>query len=135
MQYMRRALPVLFITLFLTNILSSQTIFWTENFGTGCNQGNVAAGTATGNGTWLVANVTAPAADANKWYISSTEAGMGVGVCGSGCIANAALTNRTLHIGSVSTSPSASIFCPTGDCGAAYDSGGGCPGLGCVSVN
>ncbi len=135
MQYMKRVLPLLFISLFLTNYLSAQTTFWTENFGTGCTQGNSAAGTVTGNGTWAITNVTAPAADANKWFVSATEAGVGIGVCGDGCIANAALTNRTLHIGSVPTSPSAGIFCPTGDCGAAYDSGGGCPGFGCVSVN
>lgn len=131
---MKRSLLLLFIGL-STGFLSAQTTFWTEDFGTGCNQGNLANGTVTGNGTWTLTNVTAPAAEANKWFISSTEAGMGVGVCGDGCISNAALTNRTLHVGSVSTSPSAGIFCPTGDCGAAYDSGGGCGTFGCVSMN
>lgn len=131
---MKRALLLSSISLFLSHCLSAQ-VFWTEDFGVGCNQGNAAAATVTTNGTWQVTSIAAPDADANKWFISSTEAGMGVGVCGDGCISNAALTNRTLHIGSVPTSPSAGIFCPTGDCGAAYDSGGGCPMFGCVAVN
>lgn len=133
---MRVKLLVATISLLFINHLQSQTVFWSEDFGTGCSQGNSAGGTNTANGTWTITNVTAPASDANQWYISATEAGMGVGNCGDGCLNNSALTNRTLHVGSVASSPSAGVFCPTGDCGAIYDSGGGCGfGFGCVSVN
>ena len=44
---------------------------------------------------------------------------MGAGVCGDGCIANGALNNQTLHVGSVGVG-----LCPGGDCGAAYNAGG-----------
>jgi gliding motility-associated-like protein len=107
-------------------------VFWTETFGTGCNQGQVAGGWTGLNGTWTMTNGT-NGAGANNWFVSATEAGMGVNNCGDGCLANAALTNRTLHIGNVATSFCACFFCPTGDCGAAYDAcnfnlcGGGSP--------
>lgn len=100
-------------------------VFWSEGFGTGCTQGavaNAAVPTAS-NGAWVVTATGVNNPGANEWYISATEAGMGVGVCGDGCITNAGLTNKTLHVGNIATSPAAPIFCPTGDCGAAYDSG------------
>ena len=115
--------------------VNAQTIFWTEGFGTGCTQLNPALGTITGNGTWSVTSIVPPAANANMWYISATEAGLGIGNCGSGCLTNAALLNRSLHIGNVASSPGAGFFCPTGDCGAAYDAGGFCGTLGCVAMN
>jgi len=116
--------------------LNAQTTFWTEGFGTNCSQNNPANSTTTSNGTWTVTHVAAAAANANQWFISATESGMAVGTCGDGCLTTPALINRTLHISNVPSSPSAGFFCPTGDCGAAYDSGGGCGfGLGCVTVN
>lgn len=114
---MKKPLFVLFWC-FLSGTLLSQT-FWTENFGTGCTQANQANGTATTNGNWVVTPIGAQDPDANVWFISATEAGMGATVCGDGCLNNAALTNRTLHVGSL-----ANLFCPSGDCGAAYDAGG-----------
>jgi gliding motility-associated-like protein len=54
--------------------------------------------------------------------VSATESGMGVGNCGDGCLGTGT-TNRTLHIGNVTGSPLSALFCPTGDCGAAYDAG------------
>jgi gliding motility-associated-like protein len=131
---------ILFLTFVCLNVtLNAQTVFWTEGFGTSCSQLNPANNTTTSNGTWTVTTSVGgitDAAEANMWYISATEAGMGVGNCGSGCLTTATLTNRTLHISNVSTSPSAGFFCPTGDCGAAYDSGGGCSfGLGCVTTS
>jgi gliding motility-associated-like protein len=127
----------IFFFLFTAAIcLNAQTVFWTEGFGTTCSQNNPADNTTTTNGTWVVTHVSAAAANANQWFISATESGMAVGTCGSGCLTTPTLINRTLHISNVPSSPSAGFFCPTGDCGAAYDSGGGCGfGLGCVSVN
>ncbi len=101
---------------------SSVSVFWTETFGTGCSQGALAAVYTGTNGAWAVTNTGLNDLDANEWYVSATESGMGVGVCGDGCL-GAGTTNRTLHIANVSTSPAAFIFCPTGDCGAAYDTG------------
>jgi gliding motility-associated-like protein len=105
--------------------------FWTETFGTGCNQLQSAIGFNSGNGAWAVTATGTNAAEGNKFYVSAEENGNAVGACGTGCG-----TNATLHVGNVSTSPSAGFFCPTGDCGAAYDAGGGCGfGLGCVSTD
>ncbi len=126
----KRTLYYILSLLFSFNAFSQ--VIWSEDFGTGCTQGNLANGTVTSNGTWTVTQPTANDPEANQLYISATDAGMGLNNCGDGCLANGALTNRTLHVANVSTSPSAGFFCPTGDCGAAYDAGGGCGFLGCV---
>src|SRR5579872_2911419 len=77
-------------------------VFWTETFGnSGINcatQGTSAGGFISGNGTWTMTNTGANGATANTWYISSAEAGMGVGNCGDGCLNNGALINQTLHV-------------------------------------
>lgn len=95
--------------------------FWNEDFGTGCDQNNLASSYVSANGAWAV-NSAVGANDpfANEFYVSATEAGMGTGNCGDGCLGTPALNNRTLHVGNVAGSP-ASLLCPTGDCGAAYD--------------
>lgn len=105
---MKRILPCFFVLMFLvfSETIKSQ-VFWTENFGAGtcAQQGSLAAGcvATASNGAWAVtALATAPGngSSANEFFISSTEAGMGVGNCGDGCLNNPALTNRSLHIGS-----------------------------------
>lgn len=95
--------------------VKAQTPFWTENFGTNPVCANVLASAYTStNGAWTTSltgtNQTVP----NVWYVSATEAGMGVGNCGDGCTSNPILINRTLH---VSTG--------VGDLGAAYLAGPG----------
>lgn len=105
----------------ITDAGGGGTTFFTEDFGTGCNQNNNANGTATANGVWTVTDVGAPdPATTNSFFISATEAGMGVGNCGDGCLATGG-NNRTLHIGNDAGTPASGLFCPTGDCGAAYD--------------
>src|SRR5690606_17467848 len=52
----------------------------------------------------------------NKFYVSCQENGNNAGQCGSGCG-----NDQSLHVGNVSTSTAAFFFCPSGDCGAAYD--------------
>ncbi|MDF2453015.1 MAG: hypothetical protein K0S26_2519, partial [Bacteroidota bacterium] len=101
---------------------TTSTVFWTEAFGTGCNQGALASAFTGTNGAWAVTNTGTNDPSANQWYVSATESGMGVGNCGDGCL-GAGTTNRTLHVANVSTSPAAFLFCPSGDCGAAYDTG------------
>ncbi len=94
----------LFSFLFLLfSFTSHSQVFWTENFGTGTNQGQIANGfNPSINGSWSVTSTGTNAASANEWFISSSEAGMGSGACGDGCTNTcvAGLTNRTLHIGS-----------------------------------
>ncbi len=101
---------------------TATAIFWTENFGVGCNQGALASAYTGTNGAWAVTNTGVNNPSASQWFVSATESGMGAGNCGDGCLGTGT-TNRTLHVANVSTSPAAFIFCPTGDCGAAYDTG------------
>jgi gliding motility-associated-like protein len=101
---------------------TTTAIFWTENFGVGCNQGALASVYTGTNGAWAVTNTGVNNPSASQWFVSATESGMGAGNCGDGCLGTGT-TNKTLHVANVSTSPAAFIFCPTGDCGAAYDTG------------
>jgi gliding motility-associated-like protein len=105
------------------NTSFSQVVFWTETFGTSatCNQGNLASGFVTANGTWSVTNQGINDPLANTWYISSTEAGFPAGTCRNSCLIDATLNNQTLHVGNVAGSPSLVVLCPLGDCGAMYD--------------
>ncbi len=96
-------------------------IFWVETFNNGSTGGALASSYTTGtNGAWTVSFPTTNDADANVFYVSCTENGMAAGSCGSACIGGG---DATLHVGNVSTSPAAILFCPTGDCGASYDAG------------
>ena len=130
MKKFTRALALLCAVGF--SVTGFSQVFWTEDFGTGCDQGNLANGTITANGGWTVTNTGANGGGANEWFISATEAGMGVGNCGDGCLATPASTSRTLHVGNTSLGTAACFFCPTGDCGAAYSDAtsdfGFCPG-------
>jgi hypothetical protein len=95
--------------------------FWTEDFGTGCSQGTVASSYTGTNGTWSISNTGTNDNYANQWFVSATEAGMGVSNCGDGCLGTPSLNNRTLHVGNVSIP---NIL--AADNGAAYFSGGLC---------
>src|ERR1700741_1768074 len=84
----------------------SQAPFWTENFGTGCNQLQLGNGVnASGNGPWVVTYMPGyfPSTGSDEYYVSATEAGMGAGNCGNGCLASGP-TDRTLHISNSSSS-------------------------------
>ncbi len=104
--------------------------FWTENFNSGCTSLCLASSYTGPNGSWTITNL-GPATQcgapvtANTWYVSCAESGTGAGSCGNVCTGTA-----TLHVGNISSSPSAPFFCPAGDCGAAYDAGGYCGLLG-----
>jgi len=113
-------------------LVKSQTVFWTETFGTGCNQGQLANGTVATptNGAWTVSNTGTNDPYAHEWYISATEAGMSVNTCGNGCLNNASLTNRTLHIGNIAIG----LLGIPADQGAAYGEGGCFFGI-CTNTN
>ena len=102
-----------FLFLFFVFIVPvSAQVFWTEDFGTlNCTgQLTLANNQLTSVGTWVVTATGTNDAEANVWYISSTEAGMGAGNCSSSCLSTSTLNNQTLHIGNVAASPSAFIF-------------------------
>lgn len=91
---------------------NAQTVFWSENFNNGCTQNCLASAY---NG-WTVTSSGTNGNYANEWFISCAENGEPVGSCGAGCGSNA-----TLHLGSVPCT--LCFFCPSGDCGAAYNAG------------
>jgi PKD repeat protein len=112
------------VTLSASLAATAQTYFWTEAFDNSCTSlctsytGPNGAWTFTSNGP---ASACGGATTPNIWYISCAENGTAANGCGTGCGNNA-----SLHVGNDPNSPSAGAFCPTGDCGAAYDAGGFC---------
>ncbi len=76
---------------------STAQVFWSEDFGTGCNTGTNASGFITANGTWTVTDIAPPETYANQWYISAHTRNTGVGNCAADCAGG---NNQTLHIGS-----------------------------------
>ena len=100
----------------------AQVTVWGEEFENQCAQGCYASAFTGPNGTWSVTNTGTNGACANRWFISCQENGGAVGSCGVGCG-----NNETLHVGNdiSCVSPNGCFFCPTGDCGAAYDAS--CP--------
>lgn len=122
----------LFVFIFaLSNSVKAQ--FWTENFiPVNTQPGAVANGYAGVNGTWTETVLPGnTGADANKFFISCTEAGMQTGNCGAGCPGGpqpppTPFIGQSLHLGNVASFWAA--LCPAGDCGAVYSAGDG--GLG-----
>ncbi|QQR86253.1 MAG: hypothetical protein IPJ76_16930 [Flavobacteriales bacterium] len=126
-----RALAVLSLTLCLWLNARAQLVIWADEFENGCNTGCYASAYTTGvNGIWTVTNVGAQGTCPNQWFISCRENGNATSTCGTDCTTN----NESLHIGNelvgVCASPNGCIFCPAGDCGAAYDAG--CPPAFCT---
>jgi hypothetical protein len=115
---MKRNIYLITILLMIGFCSDAQTQFWFEDFGTNpvcaTNQGTAFT---SANGAWTGSITGTQQTLANMWYVSATEAGMGVGNCGNGCQSNPTLTNRTMHI-----STHTSLF---GDIGSAYVAGSG----------
>lgn len=123
----RRLLRFSTLCVLFMNALHGQTTFWTEAFENGCAFGCLANAYVGPNGAWTVTTTGANGTCPNQFYVSCAENGNAAGACGTGCG-----TDESLHIANQSCSPWAPAFCPTGDCGAAYDAGSACSGLGCT---
>lgn len=121
---------ILTLMLILCCGIASAQIFWTDDFGTGCTQGNLASAYTGTNGAWTITATGTNDANANQWFVSATEAGMGAGNCGDGCLTNASLSNRSLHLGATAIPGFV-----TADNGATYNSGGICALGYCVITN
>lgn len=119
---MKRIFTLAIITLF-SSVSFGQTAFWTEDFGTGCNQGQLASAYSGTNGAWTVTDFTSGNNAANKFYVSAAEAGTGIGNCGDGCLNTPSLTNASLHVGAVEVVYQ-TITLVQNDMGASYNSGG-----------
>jgi hypothetical protein len=121
---MKKTLLSLFL---ISSLVADAQNFWTENFGSGCDDGSPASTYSGPNGAWTVISTGTNDSYANEWYVSGAEAGMAPGNCGDGCLNNASLINKTLHLGSSTLIG--------GDVGAAYNAGGLC-GFGiCVATD
>lgn len=101
-------------------------MFWTEAFENGCISGCIASTYVGPNGAWTIAATGVNGNCPNEWFISCAENGQNAGACGAGCG-----SDESLHIGNQACSPFAPAFCPTGDCGAAYDADATCTALLC----
>jgi gliding motility-associated-like protein len=113
-----RVFAILFLSVLSLN-LRSQT-FYTETFdGTACAAGSGCDPSLISWTTTALAAAPGNGGAANKFYVSCQEMGNAATVCGSACATGAG--DQSLHVGNVSTSSAAFIFCPGGDCGAAYD--------------
>ncbi|MFT4777734.1 MAG: hypothetical protein ACJAU0_000048 [Flavobacteriales bacterium] len=99
-------------TLLLSFSASAQWIFWTEEFGTGCDQGQLATSYVGVNGEWTLTETGVNQATGNTWYISAMENNSGLGNCGETCG-----MNQTLHVGNQS------VLGIAADQGAAYYEG------------
>lgn len=118
----------LIITICASAFIANAQVFWTEDFGTGCNQGQLASAYTGTNGAWTIASTGTNDPFANTFYVGAQEAGNAIGTCGTGC---AGTVDATLHLGNVAI-PALSL---SADNGASYVSGGGC-GFGiCVITN
>jgi hypothetical protein len=85
----------------LFSFSASAQLFWTEDFGTGCNSATQASGYTGVNGTWTVASTGTNDTYADVWYVSAKASNNGVGNCVTGC---AISTNQTLHVGNADLS-------------------------------
>ncbi len=118
---MKRLLLLNAFWLVLISPLRSQ-IFWTETFSSSCPSGCLLPYTGA-NGTWTWVSTGTNGIAANTWFVSLAEGGLPRGSCGATGFGN----DASLHVGNVSNSPAAFLFCPTGDCGAACDYSPCCP--------
>ncbi|MBK9758884.1 MAG: hypothetical protein IPO90_02650 [Flavobacteriales bacterium] len=112
----------LFIAFSFVGTVTAQLSVWAEEFENNCNQNCFASAYTGVNGGWTTASTGTNGACANKWFVSCQENGNPAGTCGTTCG-----NNETLHIGNDPSciSPNSCFFCPSGDCGAAYDAS--CP--------
>jgi PKD repeat protein len=117
---MKRLILIFLFCFVLCNGNIFAQVFWTEDFGSGCSQNNLVSSYTGTNGAWTLTATGTNGTKANNWFVSATEAGMTAGSCGDGCLNNSGLTNRSLHVGCLPII----LFCPSGDCGAAYNAGG-----------
>ena len=114
---MKKLLLSFFI--FISVSAAAQT-FWTEDFGTGCNNGTAAIGFSSINGAWSVTSTGTNDNYADIWYVSARANNTGVGMCATTCTNN---NNPSLHVGNADLStlgigPDSSctyltgVFCP-----------------------
>ncbi len=109
----------LIITICASAFIANAQVFWTEDFGTGCNQGQLASAYTGTNGAWTIASTGTNDPYANTFYVGAQEAGGPIGTCGTACTGT---IDATLHLGNIAI-PAIGL---SADNGASYVSGGAC---------
>ncbi len=100
-------------------LIANAQVFWTETFGTGCNQGQLASAFTGANGAWAISSTGTNDAFANTFFVGAQEAGNAIGACGTGCTGT---VDASLHVGNVAVS----LLSLVADGGASYNAGGLC---------
>ena len=121
---MKKFLPAL---LLLSSFTSFSQTFWTENFGSGCNQGTSANGFNSTNGAWADVSTGTNDNYADEWFVSGTATNTGAGNCAAGCSAS---SNPSLHIGNAAIP----VFSVAGDQQCTYLTGVFCGSYSICSV-
>lgn len=103
--------------------LKGQVTILTEDFENNCTSGCLAETYSS----WSVTSTGTEGSCPNTFFISCAENGNAAGSCGSGCG-----SDESLHIANQSCSPWSPVFCPAGDCGAAYDADATCDAFSCT---
>ncbi len=125
-QLNMKRLLLLLLTCAPAALFSQNVVFWTEDFGFGCNSGQYADNYFSINtGIWTVSTLGPEATLPNTWFISAEENGNQAGECGSACG-----NDPSLHVGADGS------FLGT-DLGAAYYEGldGLCDILDCAATD
>jgi hypothetical protein len=116
-----KKLYFLALSLLISGTMFSQ-VFWTEDFGSGCNRGQLASSYNGTNGAWTLASTGTNGNVANTWYVSSTADNTGAGNCADNCIVNS-VSNSSLHV-SNSSIVIPSFLTVNADTGGSYFTGG-----------
>lgn len=96
---MLNKLAVLIVMTGIASFTVAQSFSWTEHFGTDETCGILPAeGFSTLNGTWTVEASGVNGDEHHEWYVGAREAGLNDGECGTGCITDPELVDRTLYI-------------------------------------
>ena len=118
----------LIIAICSSSLIANAQTFWTEDFGTGCNRGQLVSAYTGPNGAWTTSSTGTNDPYANKFFVGAQAAGSAVGTCITGCTGT---INATLHLSNVSIP----IVGVTADTGASYFSGGLCSFGYCANTN
>ena len=118
----------LIIAICSSSLIANAQTFWTEDFGTGCNRGQLVSAYTGPNGAWTTSSTGTNDPYANKFFVGAQAAGSAVGTCITGCTGT---INETLHLSNVSIP----IVGVTADTGASYFSGGLCSFGYCANTN
>lgn len=118
--------PLLFL-----GLAAHAQVFWTEDFGTGCNRAQAASAYTGTNGAWTETSTGTNDPYANNWYVSATASGTSANTCSASCLSSNT-QNQSLHIGNPQlTIPSVTTI--GADTGSTYLTGVFC-GFGYCSV-